>query len=350
MSRSQRVTQAQVAARAGVSRTIASFVLNGRKDQRVAPATAQRVLEAAAELGYRPNVIATILRTGESGTIALISDYITTTAGANGLVKGVIDGAHSKGTLLFTTETLGDSSLEQQLIANLIDRQVDGFIYASMFTREVVVPEVLLKEPTVLLNCLDTRQRLPSVLPDEEGAGRDAADLLIKAGRADDIAFIGVLPGGAVASTQWQGTKPLALSRRLAGLTDRLSRAGGSMTMDPIDAPAWDAPTGRRAMSAVLTAGRRPTAVVCANDALALGGYQAIAEAGLRIPDDISVVSFDGSELSSWMHPELTSLTLPHLAMGRSAVRLLLAGEDSPEATMNETLLMPMPVRKGASI
>ena len=108
-----RVTLAQVAARAGVSPTAASFVLSGRTDQRIAEETQQRVRTAADELGYQPNLTARILRTGTSGTIALVSDFITSTPYASAAVRGALEAAR-RTTRLYIAETLGDPDLEER--------------------------------------------------------------------------------------------------------------------------------------------------------------------------------------------------------------------------------------------
>jgi LacI family transcriptional regulator len=80
----------------------------------------------------------------------------------------------------------------------------------------------------------------------------------------------------------------------------------------------------------ILRTGARPTALICANDRLALGAYQALQEAGLAIPDDVSVISFDDSELAAWMRPSLTSIALPHYVLGAMAVDLLLGDTHEP--------------------
>jgi LacI family transcriptional regulator len=94
-----------------------------------------------------------------------------------------------------------------------------------------------------------------------------------------------------------------------------------------------------------LGAGGRPGALVCLNDRVALGAYQALFDVGLRVPADVSVVSFDDSELASWMRPALTSVALPHRQLGRRGVELLLAGATEPVVE-----LMPMPVRERSSV
>ena len=97
--RRSRVTLAEVAERAGVSRSAAGFVLSGRRDQRIATQTWQRVERAAAELGYRPNLTARTLRTGLSGTVAMISDHISTTSLANAMISGAVRALGERGVV-----------------------------------------------------------------------------------------------------------------------------------------------------------------------------------------------------------------------------------------------------------
>ncbi|PHP52343.1 LacI family transcriptional regulator [Actinomyces ruminis] len=260
MASRTRVTQAQVAKRAGVSRTVASFVLNNRTDQRVSEATAQRVRAVAEELGYRPNAVANILRTGRSGTLAIISDLITTTAPAADMVLGAIEGAREHGKLLFTAETMIDEATEERIITNLLDRQVEGVLYASMFTRELSLPPSLAGQSVVLLNCLDPSCPYPSVLPDEREGGRQAARILVEAGRASLVLFVGTLPGGASATSDWPDTKPIALRRRLEGIREVLATTDSRLVTDPLSEARWDPPTGRESVLRALRRGVRPSA------------------------------------------------------------------------------------------
>jgi LacI family transcriptional regulator len=88
-----------------------------------------------------------------------------------------------------------------------------------------------------------------------------------------------------------------------------------------------------------------PRALICLNDRIAFGAYQALQEAAVGIPDEVSVVSFDDSDLSRWLRPALTSVALPHYELGRRAVRLLLAADRG-----TRTVLVPMPVQERGSV
>lgn len=342
---SARATIAQVAERAGVSRTAAGFVLSGRRDQRIAEDTWGRVERAAAELGYRPNQTARTLRTGTSGTIAMISDYISTTSLANAMIRGALRELRERDLLLFTVETLGDRAVEHKVVTNLLDRQVDGFIFATMFTREITLPAAAKGAPVVLLNCLPADgSAVSSVVPDELDAGVTAATVLLDAGHRDRVAFIGTLPPGMSGGAAWEGAAPVALRERLAGIRSVLGPAGVDLLTVDVDTD-WDPLNGRAAMARLLAAGGSPSAVICANDALAIGAYQALREAGLSIPDEMSVVAFDDSPSAEWLLPPLTSIALPHEEMGRTAVKLLL---DRPGEAMQ--VRQPMRLARRASV
>ena len=321
--RRPRVTLAQVAQRAGVSRSAAGFVLSGRRDQRIAQDTWQRVEEVAAELGYRPNLTARTLRTGTSGTVAMISDHISTTSLANAMVSGAMRELAERGVLMLTVETLGESSTEERVVAELLDRHVDGFVLATMFTRAVRVPAALASHPVVLLNCVDESSALPTVVPDERGGGAAAGQVLLEAGLDGPVHFIGSLPEGSSGTERWHGATPLALAERLTGLRSVIDEV---VTVDV--ATDWDVADGHAAVAGLLASGVEPRALVCANDRLAVGAYRALREGGLLVPSDVSVVSFDDSPAAEIVVPPLTSVALPHEEMGREAVRLLLGESD----------------------
>jgi LacI family transcriptional regulator len=333
----QRATLLQVAQRAGVSRSTASFVLAGRHlDMRISEDARQRVLRAAQELDYRPNLMARSLRTKVTKTIALVSDTIASDPYAGRAIHGALAAAVAHGHLLFVGETEGDPLVEERLISDFLDRQVDAFVYASMFTRYVRLPKQLRGRPVVLLNCL-TRAARPvqhSIIPDELTAGLSAARALLEAGHRQGIHLVGH-PGGRV----------FASRERLAGIKEGLGEAGARLA-GTIDCDWWP-DSAYDAVTRALADGLEPTALICLNDRVALGAYQALREAGRVIPDDVSVLSFDDSDLAAWLRPQLTSISLPHYQLGWQAVETLLdpAGRDRPEVRR-----VPMPVRYRASI
>ncbi|NGO74327.1 substrate-binding domain-containing protein [Streptomyces sp. YC504] len=335
----RRITMADVARKAGVSSTTASFALAGRTDMRISDAARARVLEAAEELGYRPNVTARSLRTKSTQTIGLVSDRITTTPFAGDVIRGAMEAARERDNLLFITEAGGDSDAESSLVHALLDRQVDALIYASMFTRYVTPPKELFGRRVVLLNCLAPGFAAPSVVPDEVEAGRDAARALLAAGHTEGIWAIGghqalpATPEGIIAGNE-----------RMRGLEEVL-REGGARLEGVVECD-WGTPDGHREVSALLAQGHRPRALVCLNDRLSFGAYQALGEAGLSVPGDVSVISFDDQDIASVLRPALTTVRLPHYQLGRLAVELTLRSGPL-EAVVHR---VPMPLQERASV
>ncbi len=341
-----RVTLADVARSAGVSQTAASFVLSGRREEmRISAAVEARVLRAVRETGYRPNIVSRSLRTGTSHTIGFVSDTVATTAFAGHLIWGALDAAREQGHLLFIGETEGDTDLEQRLIEAMLDRGVDGVVLASMYTRKITVPKVLTNRPAVLLNAVPANHTtVPSVVPDEVEAGHTVARVLLEAGHREAIGLIGATPPNRVPKDS------LAAVQRLQGITEALHRANVEIA-GAVACPDWQPEIGYEATHRLLKK-TRPSALICFNDRLALGAYQALADSGFDVPGDVSVVSFDDDLMASWVRPKLTTVALPHYELGRVAINLLL-GEEGPEPRSNGSPLIhriPMPLRQRDSV
>jgi LacI family transcriptional regulator, galactose operon repressor len=331
----QRATLQQVAQRAGVSRSTASFVLAGRHvDMRISEDARQRVLRAAQELDYRPNLMARSLRTKVTRTVALVSDTLASDPYASRAIHGSLAAAVAHGHLLFIGETEGDPVVEEKLISDFLDRQVDAFVYASMFTRYVRVPRLLRGRPVVLLNCLTRASSPPqhTIIPDELGAGFTAARTLLDAGHHNGIHLVGNV-----------AERVFAARERLAGIKEGLGQAGARLAA-PIGCEWWP-DSAYEAVSHALRGGLEPRALICLNDRIALGAYQALRAAGRVIPEDVSVLSFDDSDLAAWLRPQLTSISLPHHELGWQAVEKLLGPPTDPAVHR-----LPMPVRLRASV
>ncbi len=345
----RRVTMTDVARRAGVSRTTASLVLSGRgREMRISRDVERRVLEAADALRYRPDIVSVALRTGTTRTIGFVSDTVATSRLAGDMIKGALEAARERGVMLFIGETEGEPDLEEGLLQAMHDRRVDGVIFASMFTRTLVVPSVLSGGPAVLLNALPAQASppLPSVIPDEIGAGREAARVLLGAGHRDGIHLIGAGPGvrdvppGAVAGAE-----------RLAGIREIFARESVKIASGRM-CPDWQPEYGYEATRDLLSCDR-PRALICLNDRLALGAYQALDAAGLTVPDDVSVISFDDHPIATWIRPKLTTVALPHHELGRTAVDALFSEIDRHRQGLppeNRQIRVPMPTRLRESV
>jgi LacI family transcriptional regulator len=328
----RRPTLTDVAARAGVSVTTASYILNHRsKEMRISAHAVERVQAAAAELEYRPNRSARNLRSSSTATIGVITDHVAGGAYASRMLTGAASAARARQHLLVIGESEGDPGVEALLIEEMLDRQVDGIVYATLATSEVTVPRGLRTSRAVLLNCRDPEARLPGVVPDEVGGGRSAASRILEAGHRDGIYVLGEESEPGTVAGLW----------RLQGIRARLGEVGcfldGVVPCDWSVLPAYDA------LSALLDRPVRPGALVCLNDRIAMGAYEALREHGLRVPEDVSVVSFDGSELAGWLRPALTSVEIPYARLGVRAVIALMSGAQGEQR-------VPMPLVAGASV
>jgi LacI family transcriptional regulator len=328
------VTLQDVADQAGTSRTTAHYVLTGQdRAMRIAEDTRRRVLRAANELRYRPDLMARGLRTRVTRTIALVTDAVASEPYAGAMVHGALSAAAAHGYLLFVCETGDDPLLEEQVIDQLLDRHVDAYVYATLFTRTVEVPEALQSQRLVLLNCRDATGAWPSVVPDEFEAGRAAAAALCRAGHREGIWVVGEPAEHVIAGAE-----------RMRGIREELMRAGTQVA--GVVPSRWWPESAFEQFGAFLDDGGRPSAVVCINDRVSMGVYQALTARGLTVPGDVSVVSFDESDLAVWLQPALSSVALPHRELATEAVRLLLdeKGTDPRERRI------PMPLRLRESI
>lgn len=347
----QRVTLAQVALEAGVAVSTASLVLSGRgADVRISAAAQSRVRDAALRLGYRPNAVSVGLRKGHTSTLGFVSDSVASSRLAGEMIKGAIEAARDRGFMVFVGETGGNATLERQLLDTMFDRQVDGVVLASMLTHDRDLPVEIDRSPAVLLNISGTTTTtLPIVLPAEHQAGRDAAQALVEAGHRD-IHLVGAGPG-----VDDVRTISSAANARLAGILEVLGENGLSPASGHV-ITQWLPPEGHRAVTQLLASQPRPGALICFNDRLAMGAYQALQDHALRIPEDVSVVSFDDASIAGWLRPGLTTFALPHRAMGKRAADLLIdlvehgrLTPGSPSGTEG-IHYVPLPMRRRESL
>jgi len=345
----KRVTLADVARAAQVSPTTASLVLSGRGDElRISSTVQQRVREASDALGYRPNIVSIGLRNGSSRTLGFVSDTVATSQLAGDMIKGALETARQHGFMLFIGETEGDPKLERRLLDAMLDRQVDGIILASMFTRTRRLPSGLDQVPAILLNALPQQRTssISAVIPDERAAGRAAAQLLLDAGHRS-IHLVGAGPG---ADDVPPGT--VAGVERLAGIRETLGEAGLELTSGHL-LTEWLPPDGWQATRHIIDEWGGGDAIITLNDRLAFGAYQALQEAGLSVPTDASLVSFDDSPLADWLRPGLTTFAIPHHDLGRRAVELMvemISTDGEPSVALPAVHRMSMPLRMRGSV
>lgn len=337
---SNRVGIRQVAKAAGVSVTTVSHALNDVDGARVSEETKLRVQSVARELNYAPNRLASGLRNQRSGTIGFISDEISTTPFAGRMILGAQDAAKKKGLLLLLLNTAGDEEVEEAEIRALLQHQVDGIVYATMYHRQIEVPELLSGVPTVLADASSPRTEVSSVVPDEEHGAHTAVSELLAAGHR------------RIGFATNQDNIP-ATRQRLAGYKSALGVYGVAFDPELVLAEESITAGGFKAAAQLLSLDDRPTALFCFNDRMAMGAYQAAAAAGLSIPADLSVIGFDNLEIIAGnLLPALTTMQLPHYEMGIWAVERL--EQEIARATVTglaaERVLLDCPIVRRDSV
>lgn len=320
---SRRTTLKDVATEAGVHTSTASRALNEVTRSVVNAETVERVLDAAHRLGYAPHPLARGLRTNRTMTVGIvIPDVENPLFGP--IIAGVESALGEDGYSLLIANTEHDKDESDSVIQTLADRQVDGLILATATRDDAILRQLEQRAmPVVLVNRTSENVQLPSVLSDDH-AGIGLA--------VEHLEALGHAAIGHVAGPQYVST---GLARREAFMAwiDRVGLIADASNVEEAD---WfQVEPGYVATKALLK--RRPdlTAIVAANDLLALGAYRAIREMGQDIGTDISVTGYNDLPLIDLMEPGLTSVAVPLRAMGAEAARRLLLdiGHDSQEAS-----------------
>jgi DNA-binding LacI/PurR family transcriptional regulator len=307
-----RVTIADVASAAGVSKTAVSFAFNN--PERLGRATLERVLGVAQDLGYTPHPAARALSMRRSGTIGVLIPQRLSTVFANPFVSELIQGmgelCEEHDLTLLLVPPL-DGSLE----GAIRQASVDGFISLGLSPDDRAI-EVLdrIGIPTVLVDS-DASAGHPAVNVDDEGGAEAAAKHLLGLGHKQ-LAII-VLPP---ARSQVNSTPTAA--RRLKGYKTAITEAGAPPP--PAVLAGISVAAGQRAFESFPKGKRRPTGVLAMSDMAAIGVINAARAAGMDVPEDLSVVGFDDVPASAWTNPPLTTVRQPIVEKGRLAARLLI--------------------------
>src|SRR6478735_4009972 len=319
MARRRYVSIKEVAARAGVSFQTASKVLSGG-DVRVSVETEERILAAAAELGYRPNTIARSLVQRATATIGLVASDATDVAIAQASVAAE-QAARKNGHSVLVGHLAAGGADGADIVRTLIERRVDGIIAAAP---EVEEDTELLRRyvPSVSLQAVPGGG-VPLVGSNHRETGRLAATHLLGLGHTS----IGTVTG----------TFRRRVTRsRLHGYEDALRDAGLEPIEDLVAEGDWTLPGGALATRLLLERSPGLTAIFVHSDVMAIGVLSALWQAGRRVPADVAVVSCDDIPFAEFLTPPLTTVRIPLAETGRQAVELLLrsiAGEPVPERT-----------------
>jgi alanine racemase len=316
VDQARRVTIADVAEKAGVSKTAVSFAFNS--PDRLNTATASRILGIANELGYRPDPVARMLTQRRTGAIGVLTpqdlSVIFTNPFFGAFSAGIAGVAEEHGYGLHFISPLHGS------LSRAIHRAtVDGVVAIGLTDDHPEIDEIRRAGLPMVLVDSNTTGQLASVDVDDEGGARLAAQHLIDLGHRD-IAILAIDPPRAAGHEEGG-----VVARRLRGYRDTLAAAGIDVPTDEVATGPASIDGGRAAFGRLWSTGRRPTAILAMSDGIAIGAIQAIHELGRTVPGDISVVGFDDVDLAASTDPPLTTVHQPVRAKGETAVRMLLS-------------------------
>jgi LacI family transcriptional regulator len=300
-----------VADAAGVHLATASRALDDRRSTMVKPETVDRVRRAAADLGYRVNRMARGLKMSRSFTIGMLIPDITNPFFPP-IVRGAEDCLAASGYTLVLANTDNDEAKGRRHLAGMLERQADGLLLATARRRDPLVEE--LKDgpaPVVLVNRTIDRGGVSAVIPDDQAGMALAVEHLYRLGHRR----IAHVAGPADTSTG---------ARRAAGFAATMNRLGLSPER-VAQADAFAEVAGREASRSLFTHRSRATGIVAANDLIALGAIEAGEHAGLRCPEDFSVVGFNDMPFVDRFRPPLTTVRISEYEIGRRSALLLLS-------------------------
>lgn len=327
------VTQADVAARAGVSRRTVSNVVNNFPH--VSADVRRRVREIIDELGYTPSQAARSLRTGRSGVIQLVIPELDVPYFAE-LARSVTRDAESRGLNVLITQTSGDARRELAALNSETGEHAEGTILSAVAINAETLASRTAANPLVLVG----ERRLPGVDHvgiDDVAASRSATEHLLGLGRRR-VAFVG--------ADSREQLHMAGMRRR--GYLQALEAAGVDAEADLIvPTESYHRQDGARAVERLLSLSEPPDALFCATDLLAIGAMFAANAHGVSIPDDLAVVGFDDLEEGRFYIPSLSSVSPDKALIARRAVDLII----DPPTTPRGDVLLPFELAvRGSSV
>ncbi len=318
-----------------VSKQTVSAVINNKPG--ITAETRSRVLEAIEQINYRMDLRARSLRTGRSYTVALVITDVSSPLFSK-MAIAAEERLYAEHYNLVLYNTHDDIDREQFCIDSILQRSVDGVIFVSSRDESTSLEKLdSAGIPSVVIDRVPKSYDGAAVVLDNNAAGRIAAAHLTSLGHRQ-LAYIG-------------GPANVHIAReRLDGFLAEAASAGVGLPTEAIfDAENWQVGAGYDAMQELLKRRRPFTAVFCAGDLLAIGATHAIAEAGLRVPDDISVMGLDDIDLAAYFTPPLTTISQSITSMATLGVELLLDELANRVRESNRIVIEPILVARAST-
>jgi LacI family transcriptional regulator len=332
---SSRVTIRDVAARAGVNMSTVSRALDPEARHLISDEGVVKVMEAAKALGYRQNKLASALTRGRSQVVGVLLPDIEN-AVFPPIVRGIEEQLSAHGYAVLIANAAGNAAERERILEQMFGRQVDGLIVATATRNDQLVRRCILEQvPVVLVNRAEDHRLAPEVVNDDFYSMQLAVDHLVALGHRR-IAHVAGPQQIATGYARWEGFQ-------LAGQRHRLA------SVHMVESAEFTREAGRAACAELLKRYRGTTAIVAANDLVALGCYDALGAGGLRCPQDVSIVGHNDMPLVDMVNPPLTTVRIQHRTMGRQAAQLLLERIAAPESKPVRITLAPELIVRGST-
>lgn len=323
-----------VAREAGVSTATVSHVIN--ETRYVAEPTRKKVLHAIKRCNYYPNALARGLASGRSNMLGLIVSDISNPFFPE-LVKSIEEAAFERGYDVLLSNTSYDAQRTSNYVRRIIERKVAG---VALMTSELdlsVIDELARRQVSVVfLDLGSAGERMSNIAVDYRSGIEEAIDHLVKLGHRE-IAYLGGPPHFRSASKRLEAFRE-SVVRYVPDIHEPLLLEGDLQLEG-----------GRLAARRMLAAPKRPTAVVVANDMMALGMVQEFRAAGLVIPREISIIGFDDIAFAALADPPLTTICLPRVDLGRRAVEALVRTIEHPKQPGTEVRIPTYLIKRGST-
>lgn len=320
------ITIRDVARAAGVHVSTVSRALNPLRKGLISADVLRAVEEAAQRLGYRPNRAAAALRTGRTHTIGVLVPDITN-AVFPPILQGIEASAAARGYFVFVANVV-DHSLALPIVERMRAHGVDGLVMAIAQRDDPLIDFVAgAGLHAVLVNRADETGRLAAVVSDDRLAMKLAVDHLVALGHRQ------------IAHLAGPQNLPTGVGRR-QGVLMALAEHGLSLQAEA-ECDAYTREAGRLAMQRLLAGGATPQALVCCNDLVALGAYDALRAVGIDVPGRMSVTGHNDMPLVDMVDPPLTTIRLPHRELGWRAAEMLFEEIDGRSLSASTVVLRP---------
>lgn len=333
----RKVNIKDVAARADVHPSTVSRVMNPETRSMVSERVAERVTRIAGEMGYTRSPLASGLRTGRSFTIGVIIPDLSNPMFPP-IVRGIERTLEAEGYIAILADSDNSQKSERAIFDSMKSRRIDGLILATAHIEDPIVEDCIEEQlPVVLVNRTIDTHDVSEVINNDELGIQLAVSHLIELGHKQ-IAFLGGPQNTSTGRDRYRAFRNLA--------------DNGQFELDPdlcASCTAFTEAAGHTSMLGILDCNKPFSAVVAANDLLALGCYDALEERGMSCPGDVSVTGFNDMPFVDRFSPPLTSLHIPHDELGVRAANLLLAEIRDSDAPRTTIRLDPVLVVRGST-